>query len=159
MKTVEIRYGVTFGKGDSSDWLEDEVDLTDEEERIYDDAVENGVLLEEIPELRAALNRAREIIEDREIDIGVENEDEYILECLGLLPMDADALNDLVADRDPHALAFFELEDASEDELDEWDAYDLDELPTIAAFQEDFEPSNPFDGGWRLHVEFVDPNE
>ena len=75
MKTVEIRYGVTFGKGDSSDWLEDEVDLTDEEERLYDDAVENGILLEEIPELRAALNRAREIIEDREIDIGVENED------------------------------------------------------------------------------------
>ena len=94
-----------------------------------------------------------------DIYIGIENEDEYILECLGLLPMDADALNDLVADRDPHALAFFELEDASEDELDEWDAYDLDELPTIAAFQEDFEPSNPFDGGWRLHVEFVDPNE
>lgn len=159
MKTVEIRYGVTFGKGDSSDWLESEVDLTDEEERIYDDAVENGILLEEVPELRAALQRAYDEIEYMEIEAAIDAEDEYTLECQGLAPMDADELNDLIADRDPHALAFFELENASEDELDEWDAYDLDEIPTIAEFQEDFEPSSPFDGGWRLSVEFVDPNE
>ena len=30
MKSVELRYGVTFGKGDSSDWIEWELQLTDE---------------------------------------------------------------------------------------------------------------------------------
>ena len=29
MKSVEIRYGVTFGKCDSSDWIDYEVELTD----------------------------------------------------------------------------------------------------------------------------------
>ena len=27
MKTVELRYGVIFGKGDSSDWIDYEIDL------------------------------------------------------------------------------------------------------------------------------------
>lgn len=159
MKTVEIRYGITLGKGDSSDWLEYEIDLTDDEMRIYDEAVENGILLEKVPELRAALRRAYEEIEDMEIDAGIEAEEEYTMECQGLAPMDADELNDLVADRDPHALSFFDLVDASDDVLDDWDAYDLAELPTIAQFREDFEPSSPFDSGWLLNVEFVDPNE
>ena len=30
MKSVELRYGVIFGKGDSSDWIDYEIDLTDE---------------------------------------------------------------------------------------------------------------------------------
>lgn len=86
MKTVEIRYGVTFGKGDSSDWLESEVDLTDEEAQIYDNAVEKGILLEEVPELRAALQRAYAEIEYMEIEAAVEAEDEYTLKCQGLAP-------------------------------------------------------------------------
>ena len=86
-------------------------------------------------------------------------EDEYVMECQGLAPMDEDELNDLVEARDPHALAFFDLTEASDEELEEWDAYDLEEIPTIAEFQADFEPYSPYDAGWTLHVEFVDPNE
>ena len=43
---------------------------------------------------------------------------------------------------------------------EEWDAYDLDEedIPTIADFKEDFEPESPYDCGWTLNVQFVDPN-
>ena len=33
MKTVEMRYGVTFGKCDSSDWIDYEIELNDEEEK------------------------------------------------------------------------------------------------------------------------------
>lgn len=86
-------------------------------------------------------------------------EDEYVMECQGLAPMDEDELNDLVEARDPHALTFFNLTEATDEELEEWDAYDLEEIPTIAEFQEDFEPYSPYDAGWTLHVEFVDPNE
>ena len=159
MKTVEIRYGVTFGKGDSSDWIEWEVKLTDEEEKIYDKAIENGEALNEIPELQDALNRAYETIEAEEIAMGIDNCDEYVMEWQGEAEMDPDEINDLIADRDPHALAFFGLEDADDAELDEWDANDLDELPLIKDFIEEFEPYSPYDEGWILNVEFVDPNE
>ena len=159
MRSVEVRYGVTFGKCDSSDWIDYEVELTDEEEIAYDNAIDNEIPLEDVPELKAALERAYAEIEDMEIQNGIDMEDEYVLECQGLAPMDQDELNNLIAERDAHALAFFGLEDAEDEELDEWDAYDLEEVPTIAEFQEAFEPYSPYDAGWTLHVEFVDPNE
>ena len=158
MKYVALRYGVTFGKGDSSDWIDWELQLTDEEEKIYDHAIVNKLPLNEIPELEDALRRAYEEIEDEEISMGIDNGDEYTMECQGMAEVDPDEINGLIADRDPHALAFFGLEDADDEELDEWDANDLDELPLIKDFVEDFEPYSPYDEGWTLNVEFVDPN-
>ena len=157
--TVEIRYGVTFGKLDSSDWIDWEIELTDEETIAYQNAIENKIPLNTVPELQDALQRAYEEIEDEEISMGIDNGDEYVLECQGEAEMDPYELNDLVADGDEHALEFFGLTDADEDELDEWDANDLDELPLIKDFIEDFEPYSPFSEGWTLNVEFVDPNE
>ena len=159
MKTVELRYGVVFGKGDSSDWIDWSVELTDEEEKIYDHAIENEIPLNEIPELEDALNRAYKEIEEEEISMGIDNEDEYVMECQGVTSVDPDEINDLIAARDPHALAFFGLEDADDDALDEWDANDLAELPLIKDFVENFEPYSPYDEGWTLKVEFIDPNE
>lgn len=159
MKIVEVRYGVTFGKCDSSDWIDYSISLTEEEAHIYDEAIANKVPLSSVAGLQAALQRAYEEIEDEEIQNGLAMEDEYVMECQGEAEMDPDELNDLVADRDPHALAFFGLEDVDDDELNDWDANDLDELPLIKDFVEDFEPSSPYDEGWILTVEFVDPNE
>ena len=158
MKTVEIRYGVTFGKCDSSDWMDWEVELTDEEAEAYDRALANHEPLNDVPELQDALRRAYEDIEEEEIANGLDMEEEYVMECQGEAEMDPEEINELVANRDPHALSFFGLDDADEDEIDEWDAYDLDELPLIKDFVEDFEPCSPYDAGWLLHVEFVDPN-
>ena len=100
-----------------------------------------------------------EEIEDEEISMGIDNGDEYTMECQGVAEVDPDEINDLIADRAPHALAFFGLEDADDNELDEWDANDLDEFPLIKDFVEGFEPYSPYDEGWILNVEFVDPNE
>lgn len=158
MKTVAIRYGVIFGKGDSSDWIDYEFDLTDEEAAAYDNAVANEIPLEDVRELQIALKRAYSEVEEVEIQNLLDCGDEYVLECRGLALMDEDELNDLVHKHDPHALAFFELEDASNEEIEEWDAYDLDDIPTIEEFDEDFESCSPFDAGWILNVEFVDPN-
>ena len=109
MKTVELRYGIVFGKGDSSDWIDWSVELTDEEEKIYDHAIENEIPLNEMPELEDALNRAYKEIEEEEISMGIDNEDEYVMECQGVTSVDPDEINDLIAARDPHALAFFGL--------------------------------------------------
>ena len=158
MKSVSIQYSVTFGKGDSSDWIDYEIDLTDEEAAAYDKAIAEGQCLDDVPELQEAIQRAYEEIEEMEIENGIDLEDEYVMECQGLAAMDEDELNDLVRDRDPHALEFFGLTEATEEELESWDAYDLDELPTIKEFQKDFEPYSPYDEGWGLNIQFIDPN-
>lgn len=157
--TVELKYGVTFGKGDSSDWCDWEIELTLEEEIAYKNAVENEIPLEEVEELKGALQRAYEEIECEEINNCLDMGDEYVMECQGQADMDPDELNELVHNKDPHALEFFGLTNASDEEIEEWDAEDLDELPIIQDFVEGFEPYSPYDEGWDLHVEFVDPNE
>ncbi len=133
--------------------------MTDEEAAAYTNAIANEIPLNKVPELQDALRRAYDDIEVEKISISLDNGDEYVLECQGEAEMDPDELNDLVAERDPHTLEFFGLTDAEEDELDEWDANDLDELPLIKDFVEGFEPYSPYDAGWTLNVEFVDPNE
>ena len=158
MGYVELRYSVTFGKGDSSDWIDYEIDLTDEEAAAYDKAVAEGQCLDDVPELQEAIQRAYEEIEEMEIENGIEIEDEYVMECQGLVPMDEDELNGLVRGRDSHALEFFGLTEATDEELEAWDAYDLEEVPLIKDFQEDFEPYSPYDEGWGLNVRFVDPD-
>lgn len=159
MKTVELNYYVDFGTGDGSDWLDWEVDLTDEEEQAYDKAIADGIPLEDVAELQGALDRAYKEIEEEEIGNYLDQEDEYVMECQGETEVDPDEINDLIADRDPHALEYFGLTDADEDTLDEWDANDLDELPLIKDFDENFEPYSPFDDGWTLNVQFVEPDE
>ncbi len=59
------------------------MDLTDEEELAYDNAVENEIPLSEVPELEAALARAYEDIEEMEIQNGIDLDDEYEMECQG----------------------------------------------------------------------------
>ena len=160
MKLVDAQYCVIYGKGDASDWIEFEIELTEEEAVFYDNAVANEIPLEDVPELQDALRRAYDEIEETELQNSLGLEDEYVMECQGTTPMDQDELNQLIADRDPHALAFFGLDKASETELDKWDAHHLDDddIPTIAEFCEDFEPRSPFDEGWILRVEFVEPD-
>ena len=101
MRYVELRYGVTFGKCDASDWIDYEVELTAEEEITYDNTIENEIPLSEVPELEATLARAYEEIEEMEIQNGIDLGDEYVLQCQGLALMDEGELNELVAARDP----------------------------------------------------------
>lgn len=154
--TVDLIYYVTFGKGDSSECMDWMVDLTDEEEAIYKNAIENGLSLECVEGLEDALSRAYEEIEEEEIYLGIENEYEYVLECQGKVPMETDELNRLVAERDPHALEFFGLTNASDEEIENWDADNLTEIPLVCDFDEEFEPYSPFDEGWGLTVAFAE---
>lgn len=157
--TVQLQYYVSFGKGDSSDYIDWEIELTEEEEIAYKKAFRDEIPFDEVPELQEVLARAYAEIEEMEISNGIDMGEEYVLECQGEAEMDPDELNDLVAERDSHALAFFGLTDADEDELDEWDANDLDDLPLIKDFVEGFEPYSPYDEGWTLVVEFAEIDE
>lgn len=85
MNRVDLLYCVKFGDGDCCDWVYYCIDLTDEEFAIYNDAIQNKKPLNSIPELQDALSRAYKEIEEMEIQNGIDNEDEFVLECQGLL--------------------------------------------------------------------------
>ena len=135
------------------DWT---ADATDEEYEIYSRDMLLRIDPNEDERLRELLSRAYDDIEEEEISNGIFYGDDYVLECTGRMPVDADDINDLVADRDPHALEFFGLTGKSDEELDRWDANDLDELPDVCDFEEGFEASSPYDAGWILRVQFYD---
>ena len=118
-----------YVSADSSDWIKWKIGLTDEEARVYDEAIANDISLNEHPSLQDALMRAYKEIEAEEISNGLDYGDEYVKECLGETEVDPFDINALVASRDPYTIAFFGLTDANDEELDEWDANDLDENP------------------------------
>ena len=156
---LSISYYVVFGKCDESDCTEyNSIELSDDEARAaLPYALTNDFdSILDLPELTETQDQLRSEIEEQEIEINLENEDEYTMECQGTALMDPDELNEMVQDRDYRAIEYFGLEDLTEDELDEWDANDLDELPTIAEFDPDFEPCSPFDEGWELKIVVTD---
>ncbi len=157
--TAEIKYAVSFSSGDGTEWFEEKVELTEEEAKIYDHAMKFAIPFDEVSGLDDALDRARKEIEAQEIENALDMEYEYAIECTGRAPMDTDELNNLVHARVPHALAFFGLTDLSDDEIAVWDADDLDDIPNICDFEENFEVKNPFNEGWYLTIEFYDPTE
>ena len=156
--TATLYYGVTTGKLDpGGDPMEFEVDLTPEQEAAYKRALMTGKEFDDFIELRELPKEYYDVIEEEEIEILLDVEDEYTMECMGLTEVDPDEINDLVHSGDEHAIKFFKLEDLNEEELEAWDANELDELPQIADFKEDFTPESPFDNGWTLHVRLCDP--
>ncbi len=155
---ISIQYGITFGKCDSSDWIDRTTEIAGDAEAAYLRAKKLHLPFDKFSILNDVLNECYDEIAEDELD-NMSGE-EFVMECTGEAEMDPDEINDLVSERDEYTLDFFGLTDMSEEELDEWNAYDLEELPTILEFQEDFEPSSPFDSGWSLNVEYVEhPDE
>ena len=115
MITVELQYGIILGKGDGSDWFHWEITLDGAEEAAYLRAKKLWLDPNECLELEGVLAEAYEEIKEQETQNLIDCGDEYAMECAGQVEMDPDELNDLVADRDPHALEFFGLTDADED--------------------------------------------
>lgn len=69
---VPIKYAFEFGKCDVSDWMPGDVLLTPEEADIYNGAVSRGEPLEDVTDLKGALARAADEIEEVDgLDEGV----------------------------------------------------------------------------------------
>lgn len=152
---VPLRYRI-FQNGNYSEWIYFDFEISESEKVIYQHTIERGGSLNMVPGLKDALQRAREVIEPEEIMCGITNEDEHVLQCLGLVEVDPAYLNELIAERNQETLEFFGLEDASEEELNAWNANDLTELPLVCELGVDFREENPFSGWW-LQIEFVEP--
>ena len=166
--TVTLEYGVTFGKGDSSDWIEYEITLTGEAEAAYLEEMkkedEYDRCFSDHPSLVAALEEAYDEIKDVATADLCEAGDEYAQSFHS--PDDtmyASDIEDLIYEKDPQVMAFFGLTEMSEEELDDWIAEledkDDDELPTYGDVFPDMEESSPFDEGYSLSVHYYDDPE
>ena len=102
MKEVAVEYYINFGRLSPSEWIDWHIELTDEEEKIYDNAIVNGIPLKQVVELEVALERAYRKIKKMEIQYHLEGADvdAYIKECEGEVEVDLDAVNELIAERD-----------------------------------------------------------
>lgn len=154
--TVTLEYCTSFGDGDSGDFVEWEAELTEKQAAAYLQAKKLRRPLESVRELKNIPDREYDAIEEESIRNLIENEDWSALELMGLLPVSADEINGLVAARDPHTLEFFGLTDLDEKKLAKWDARKLKKLPEVREFHEDFEPENPYDTIYSLHIDFAE---
>ena len=148
-KTITLSYCVTFGKGDGSDEVPWDYTLTDAQQEAYEKALADEDIWdpEDVPELAEIPDLVCDEIASAEIENLyelVEEDDEYVWECLGLNPIDEEDLNDLVHSGNKHALEVLELEDKTEEELEAWDASCLQELPSVCMVDENCEPEFPY---------------
>ena len=90
MTSVLVYYGIsTGGKGDGSEWIEWEIELTGEAEAAYLQAIEEGRDLND-GSLDWILEEDRKAIMEQEVQNGLEYGDEYVQECCdrGISPFD-----------------------------------------------------------------------
>lgn len=127
--------------------------------KIYNNAVRDNIPLNSVEELADTLAEFREEIETKIIDDFITAGNEYVCKCEGVVPVDPAEINKLVADHDKGALKFLKLENATETELENWDASTLETIPLVRDFYNGFGTHSPFDDKWTLTVEFLDPNE
>ena len=163
---MTIRYGVRFGYGDSSDMYEwDCVGLDGEQWEAAREAYEDGMDLSDlskgdIEELDPLFQEAYEAIRaEQEIEL---SDDDFAQECLHGSRYTAEDVNERVRNRDARTLAYFHLENATEAELESWDAHALDPdgLPREEDLDPDFVSQSPFDCGWDLIVTgYIDESE
>ena len=163
---VKLQYGISFGKLDSSDWVDYWINLAGDAEKDYLAAMEIAD-----PEKRnfsgsaalvQALENAADDIKDEALDNLRDAGDEYALSFhKGYDKVDTDELDELVHNRDPHALEFFGLTDADDEELEDWyaDELDWDDLPEYEVFYQGYEAGNPFNEGYILSVHYADDPE
>ena len=151
--TIQMSYGVCFGKGDGGDPIDYDYQLNKEQQKQFKEAVMTRKDFSEFPALAGIEDEVYKDAEESEIevllyDIG----DEFTKECLGENEVDIEEINNLVHKKDKHAIEFFELSDLSDDELESWDVeYECD-IPKVKEFYEDFSPMSPFESGWELNI-------
>lgn len=74
---VKIKYTVIIGRLSASPWMPWTIDLTDEEANTYQNAINNKIPLNDVVELKDALDRAYHEISEYEIECASDYDDEF----------------------------------------------------------------------------------
>ena len=156
---IDLYVAIDYNDGEPAECFNCRRIIPFEISKIYNNAVRNNIPLNSVEELADTLAELREEIETKIIDDFITAGNEYVCNCEGIVPVDPAEINKLVANRDKGALKFLGLENATENELENWDASTLEAPPLVRDFYGGFDTHSPFDDKWTLTVEFLDPNE
>lgn len=156
---IDLSVTIDYNDGEPAECFNCKRIVSFEISKIYNNAIRNNIPLNSVEELADTLAKFREEIETKIIDDFITAGNEYVCKCEGVVPVDPTEINRLVTTRDKGALKFLGLEDSTEDELKNWDASTLENLPLVRDFYGGFGTHSPFDDKWTLTVEFLDPNE
>ena len=156
---IDLYVAIDYNDGEPAECFNCKRVVSFEISKIYNNAVRNNIPLNTVEELSDTLTELREEIETKIIDNFITAWNEYVCKCEGVVPVDPAEINKLVTHRDKGALKFLGLENATEDELDNWNASTLEALPLVRDFYGGFGTHSPFDDKWTLTVEFFEPDE
>ena len=131
---IDLYVAIDYKDGEPAECFNCRRIVSFEISKIYNNAVRNNIPLNSVEELADTLAEIRDEIETKIIDDFITAGNEYVCKCEGIVPVDPDEINKLVADRDKGALKFLKLENATEDELENWDASTLENLPLVRDF-------------------------
>lgn len=156
---IDLSVTIDYNDGEPAEFFNCKRIVSFEISKIHNNAIRNNIPLNSVEELADTLAKFREGIETKIIDDFITAGNEYVCKCEGVVPVDPIEINKLVANRDKGALKFLGLENATEDELKNWDASTLETLPLVRDFYNGFGTHSPFDDKWTLTVEFADSKE
>ena len=158
MPNPELLISIDYGDGTPKEWKTISTTLPKNLQVIYDTAISRKLALNSIPALRDYLIHNQALIEDDIIEYYIRNGDEYVIDLCGGRTATINEINEAIESRDEAALYYFGLDNATEDEIEKFDASSLQSLPPLRYISEYYASKNPFDEGWEYTAEFYDPN-
>ncbi len=149
---VKMRFRLVFGDIGPEPWIYKTVVFYGDAEKAYILANRFHLPYEVFPVLVERLNNSSNDITEEEI-----SEEVYrIVHYIGNKNIEPVELNQLVGSRDEYALIYLNLENLTEEELDKWDANNLDHLPKYCEVVENFEYKCIVNVAWTMDLEFVE---
>lgn len=160
---LKLTYATNYKFDNNMDivWAQHNIDLNQDEEKYYLQALKDGVEFSEAVGLQDLYQLVIKQIEGMEESNYLDYEAMVATIEMGAARMDPLTLNNLVDKRDPFTLGFFGLTNKSNKELEEWDALEIpeDELPFMSDFTPHVKFEKPSYPEWKITVCFAAPDE
>ena len=119
---VDLSVGINYNDGTPTKWIEWRQVVSYELGVIYNRAKKNKTPFNSVKELQDALKQIRKQVEYVVVKDMIKQGIDYACKCEGIVTVSPTEINELVAKRDKGALKFLKLENATDDELKNWDA-------------------------------------
>lgn len=154
---TKILVSIDYGDDNPKDWRIMEVCLPAELQEVYNYAINHEYSPKASKKLQDYLPVVRKEIEEQLIETLFKENDNYVIDlCGGRLATPEEILS-AVADRDYFALDYYGLENATDEEIENWNSYSAFPTPQLRDIYESYSDKSPFNEGWELYVEYYDP--
>ena len=154
---TKILGSVDYNDGNSKGWRIMTVRLPDELQEIYNYGVNHEYSPKTSKKLQDYLPVVRKEIEEQLIDEMIKGKDRYVIDLCGGRLATPEEIIDAVTDRDICALSYYGLENATDEEIENWNNYPAFPTPQLRDIYESYGDKSPFNDGWELYVEYYDP--